>query len=161
MNQKTLALMLKIIIIGVALCAAAVYIWIIPQELGKPLAEAGNGEFAYCYTPWVIIVSLTALPVAAALVISWMIADNIGKDRSFCIQNAKLLAVISVLAIADTVYFFIANIVMLLLNMSHPGVMLISLFICFVGVAAAVVAAALSHYAYKAAKLQNESDLTI
>ena len=160
MKQKTLALLLKLVIIGVAVCAAAVYAFIVP-EMGRSLAEMDGGEFAHLYTPWIILISLTAVPVAAALVCAFIIAVNIGRDKSFCLQNAKLLAVISVLAAVDTAFFFTANLVMLFLNASHPGIVIVSLFICFAGVAVTVAAAALSHYARKAAELQSDSDLTI
>lgn len=160
MNQKTLSILLKAVIIGVALCLIAVYAWIIP-DMGAPLAEAGDGEFAHLYVPWLIIVELTALPVIAALVLAWIIANNVGHDRSFCRQNARLLAVIAVLAAADGAYFFIANVVMMLLNYSHPGMLVFSMLACFAAVACCVAAAALSHLVYKAAKLQNDSDLTI
>lgn len=160
MSQKTLSLLLKAVIIGVALCLVAVYAWIVP-ELGEPLAEAGEGEFQFLFRPWLVIVELTALPIAAALVLAWIIAANIGRDRSFTRQNAKLLGVIAILAAADAGYFFIANLVMALLNYSHPGVMIFALLACFAGVAVCVAAAGLSHLVYKAARLQNESDLTI
>ena len=97
----------------------------------------------------------------AALVLAWIIANNIGHDRSFCKQNAKLLAVIAVLAAADGAYFFIANVVMLLLDYSHPGMLIFSLLACFAAVACCIAAAGLSHLVYKAAKLQTDSDLTI
>lgn len=160
MSQKTLSILLKTVIIGVALCLAAVYAWIIP-EVGAPLAEAGGGEFAHLYVPWLVIIELTALPIIAALVLAWIIANNIGHDRSFCKQNAKLLAVIAVLAAADGAYFFIANVVMLLLDYSHPGMLIFSLLACFAAVACCIAAAGLSHLVYKAAKLQTDSDLTI
>ena len=160
MSQKKLSLLLKIMIIGVALCLAVVYIWIVP-EIGAPMAEAGDGEFQSLYVPWLVIIELTALPIIAALVLAWIIAENIGRDRSFCLQNAKLLAVIAVLAAADAAYFFIANVVMMLLNMNHPGLLLGSLIACFAGAAICVAAAGLSHLVRKASKLQDDSDLTI
>ena len=160
MSQKTFSTLLKIVIVGAALCIAFVYAWVIP-ELGVPLAEAGDGEFAHLYTPWLVAIELTALPIIAALVLAWLIARNIGLDRSFSRQNAKLLGVIAILAAADSAYFFIANAVMLLLNMSHPGIMIFSLIACFAGVAVCVAAAGLSHLVLKAAKLQEQSDLTI
>lgn len=160
MSQKTLSVLLKVMIIGVALCLAAVYVWVVP-EIGGPLAESGEGEFRSYYVPWLVIIELTALPIIAALVLAWIIAENIGRDRSFCMQNAKLLGVISLLAAADAAYFFIANVVMLLLNMNHPGLMLFSVLACFAGVVICVAAAGLSHFTRKAAKLQTDSDLTI
>ena len=45
--------------------------------------------------------------------------------------------------------------------MSHPDVVLASLVIDFVGIAVSVASAGLSHLVEKAAKLQEESELTI
>ena len=160
MKQKTLAIMLLFVIVGVAACGILVYSVIVP-ELGKDLASQGNGEFAYLYKPWLYFILGTAVPVAAALVISVVIAINIMKNRSFCRTNARLMGVISILAAADTAYFFIGNVVFLLRNMSHPGVMIFSMITCIAGAVVTVVAAALSHYAYKAAELKEQCDLTI
>lgn len=161
MSSKTFSTLLKIVIIGVALCAVFVYAVIVP-DLGLPLAEAGEGEFAYLYTPWLVVIEITALPILAALVLAWIIAVNIGRDKSFCMQNARLLAVIAVLALADVVYFFIAvTVLTLVYKVTHPSVVIFTLIVCFAGVAIAVAAAALSHYARKAAALQEQSDLTI
>ena len=65
------------------------------------------------------------------------------------------------LAAADAAFFFAGNLLLLLLDMSHPAVLLASLAVVFVGVAVAVGAAVLSHLAQKAAALQEQSDLTI
>jgi hypothetical protein len=67
----------------------------------------------------------------------------------------------SLLLFCDVAYFFVGNVVFLLLSMSHPGVLLFSLFIDVVGIALAVSAAALSHYLAKASELQEEVDATI
>jgi len=72
-----------------------------------------------------------------------------------------LLKSISVLSVLDAGFFFVGNIVLLLLNMSHPGVVLASFVIVFVGVAIAVASAVLSHLVKKAAALQEQSDWTI
>lgn len=160
MKQKTLALMLMAVVVGVALCAAFVYIFIVP-EFGMSLAEAGNGEFRYMYAPWFWFVTGTSVPVAAGLVLAFMISLNIYRDRSFTMQNAKLLMWISILAAADTVYFFIGNVVLLFLNMHHGGFFILCMLVCFAGVAVTVAAGALSHYTRKAAELREESELTI
>ena len=161
MSQKTFSTLLKAVIIGVALCAVFVYAVVVP-ELGLPLAEAGDGEFAYLYVPWLVVIELTALPIAAALVLAWLIAVNVGHDKSFCMQNARLLAVIAVLALADVAYFFTAvTVLTFVYKATHPGVLIFTLMVCFAGVAIAVAAAALSHYAKKGAELQEQSDLTI
>ena len=104
---------------------------------------------------------VTAVPCFAVLVLAWRIATNIGRDRSFSNENASLLKWISVLAAADAAFFFLGNVVMLLLDMSHPSVVLASFIIVFAGIAVAVISAVLSHLVKKAAVLQEESDLTI
>ncbi|MFR8207704.1 DUF2975 domain-containing protein [Hominenteromicrobium sp.] len=76
-------------------------------------------------------------------------------------KNASLLKSISILSALDAGFFFVGNIVLLLLNMSHPGVVLASFVVVFVGVAVAVASAALSHLVKKAAALQEQSDWTI
>ena len=160
MRQKTLAIWLKIIIIGVSLSCAAIYAWAIPS-LGMTIIEAEGQEYESFFWPWLIFLIGTAVPICIAMVLAWNIAENIGKDKSFSIANAKLLKWIAILAGIDCAYFFTGNIVLLFLNMNHPGVLLLSMIVLFVGAAVAVAAAALSHLVRKAAELQEQSDLTI
>ncbi|MBR5059206.1 MAG: DUF2975 domain-containing protein [Clostridia bacterium] len=159
MEQKTLARWLKIILIGVGICGIIFYALIVPA-FGRSLV-ADNPEMSNRFWPWLIFILLTAVPCYVALVFGWIIAVNIGKDRSFSSANALLLKRIAVLAAVDTAFFFIGNAVMVFLNMSHAGVLLASLLIVFAGIAVTVAAAALSHLVLKAARLQEESDYTI
>lgn len=159
MEQKTLALVLKIVLVGLGAAGAIVYFWLLPM-FGGDFARA-NAEYAYCYWPWLIFLWLTAIPCYLALGFGWSIATEIGRDNSFSDKNAKSLRNISILAAVDAVFFFLGNIFYLLLNMSHPGVFLLSCFIVFGGVAISVAAACLSHLVYKAAKLREENELTI
>ncbi|MEA4815228.1 hypothetical protein SDC9_157545 [bioreactor metagenome] len=159
MNQSSLSKWLKWIIVIVGLCGFLVYAFVIPS-LGKALLSE-YPEFAYCYLPWIILVWITGVPCYVVLVFGWRIAGNIGRDRSFCMENAKLLKWIAVLAAADTGFFFVMNIVYLFLNMNHPAIVLMSLIVLVVGIAISAVSAALSHLVRKAAELQEQSDLTI
>ena len=86
---------------------------------------------------------------------------RIGRDRSFTEENARSLKWVAWLAAGDACFFFAGNVLLLLLNMSHAGVFLLSLLVVFTGAAIAVAAAALSHLVGKAAALQEQSDLTI
>lgn len=159
MKQDRLAGWLRFIIIGVGICALVVYAAVIPM-LGQSIIYDAP-EFAGWYVPWLVFISITAIPVFIALCLCWKVTRNIGSDRSFSMENARLLKWVSWLAAADSAYFFIGNIVMLSLNMSHPGVTLLSLLVVFVGVAVSIAAAVLSHLIVKAADLQEQSDLTI
>ncbi len=159
MKQKTLSNWLKAIIVGALVAGTVIYAWIIPL-LGRELVSM-YPEFAKCYIPWLTFLIISGIPCYAALVFSWKIAANIGKDQSFSLANAKLLKGISVLAGADSAFVFVGNFALLLLNMNHPSIILASLFVVLLGIAISALAAVLSHLVRKAADLQEQSDLTI
>ena len=143
MKQKELALWLKVIIIGTAICGIVIYSGIIPHLLGY------------------LVIWISSIPCFSVLVLGWLIATNIGKDKSFSKANARHLKWVSYLALMDAVYYFLVNCIFLLLDLSHPFVMGIAVIIVFVGAAISVVAAALSHLVEKASDIQEENDLTI
>ena len=159
MEQTNLSKWLKWIILGIGLCGIYGYIGVVPAY-GQSIIRA-NPEFTSWYYPWLFVILLTGLPIYITLVFAWRIADNIGKDRSFSLENASALQWIARLAIIDSAYFFLANLVLTFLEMNHPGVLIASLVLEFIGVAASVCFAALSHLVLKAAKIQEENDLTI
>lgn len=159
MKQDTLSKWLKLIIAGVGVCGLVVYGAVIPMLAGAMVDK--YPEFGNCRMPWLILIWATAIPCYIALIFAWKIAVNIGEDRSFSAANGKLLKWISVLAAGDAAFFFAGNLIYLLLGMNHPGILLFSLLIEFLGVAISVASAALSHLVMKAADLQNQSDLTI
>ena len=150
---------MKTILAGAWVCGLVIYFVVVP-DFGMVI-EAQNPEYAFAFWPWVIFIWFTGLPIAVGMVLAWRISTNIGNDRSFSMDNARLLKWISVMAICDGAFFFLGNIVLLCLNMSHPGVALLSLLVVFATVAIAMSAAVLSHLVMKAATLQEESELTI
>ena len=158
-NQQKLSAWLKGIVIGIGLCGLIVYFAVLPN-LGDSL-HASFPEFASWHWPWMIFLWATSVPCFAALIMGWKIAANIGNDRSFSAENARLLQIIARLAAGDTVFFFLGNVVLFFLGMNHPGIFLASLLICFAGVAVTVAAVCLSHLVQNAAVLQEQSDLTI
>lgn len=159
MDQKFFSKWLKAVLIGVALCGVVVYAWVAPVY-GISLRSM-YPEFSNSFWPWLLFIWVSGVPCFAVLGCAWKIVTNIGNDLSFTDQNASLLKTISFLSALDAAFFFVGNIVLLFLNMSHPGVAIASLVIVFVGVAVAVVSAALSHLVKKAAVLQEQSDWTI
>lgn len=160
MKQTSLSKWLKFIILGVGICGIVVYAFVVPM-MGQTIAAAEKGLFDYCYWPWLIFIWATGIPVYIALAFAWKIAGNIGADKSFSKSNAKLLKWISVFAASDAIFFFAGNVVLLFLNMNHPGIVLFSLVVVFAGIAVAIAAAVLSHLVIKAADLQEQSDWTI
>jgi hypothetical protein len=159
MNQLKLSKWLKAIIIGAGICGTVIYFYVFPFW-GKDIV-ASNPECSFCYWIWLLFLWITSIPCYATLVCSWKIADEIGKDNSFCRKNANLLKLISIFAASDSAFFFTGNIILLLLNMNHPGIVLLAFVVVFAGIAITVTAASLSHLVYKAAQIREENELTI
>ncbi len=159
MSQKSLSKWLKGIIAGMAVCGAIIYLYLIPIW-GRDLVEA-NPEFSNCYIPWLAVLLISSIPCYWGLYFGCRIATEIGKDNSFSKENASYLKNISMLAALDSVYFFMANLVLMVLGMNHPSIFLLSLFVVFAGIAVTVAAAALSHLVKKAADMKEENELTI
>ncbi len=161
MSQKNLAGWIKGILLGFAafgiiFCVCAVYFGIIPL-FGRDIIY----DEACMFTPWMVFLLITAVPCYIFLVMGWKIAVNIENDRSFSTENASYLKKMAYLALGDTIFFFLGNIVLLFLGMSHPGMLLGSLVIDFLGVSVSVGCAALSHLVQKASEIQAENELTI
>ena len=159
MNQKTLSLWLKLVLAGAAVCLAAVFVWVLPWGEGALMEE--HPVFREYGGAWTALLGVCAAVCLAGIAVGWRIAANIGRDRSFCMENARNLGIIAVLAAADGVLFFVGNAVFLACGMSHPALFFRSLLPVFLAAAASVGAAALSHLVQKAAVLQEQNDLTI
>jgi len=159
MNQLKLSKWLKIIIIGSGICGTVIYFYVFPFW-GKAIIDS-NPEFSSSYWIWLLFLWITSIPCYAVLVFSWKIAEEVGKDNSFCLKNANSLNSISIFAASDSAFFFTGNIILLVMNRNHPGIVLLAFFVVFGGVVVTVTAAALSHLVYKAAQIREENELTI
>ena len=159
MEQKNLSKWLKCILLGFGICGLIVYSAVIPV-FGNSLC-VNYPEFSNRFWPWMVFLWITGIPCFTVLALAWKIAANIGQDRSFSYANAQYLKWSSLLSASDAGFFFVGNLLMLLLDMSHPSVVLASFALVFAGAAAAVLFAVLSRLVKKAAALQEQSDLTI
>ena len=156
MGRVGLVRTLKGVIIFLALMAAVCYVKVFPvsiQDMGR------DPETAWLVTPGIIAVSVSALPIAIALALFWMICTEIGRDNSFCRKNARLLTGIGFCALVDTGYCAVGAVTLEFLVGS--AVWLLGLGVCVVGLAIALAAFLLSHLVLKAADLKSENDLTI
>lgn len=159
MKQESLAKWLKGIIIGVFICGLILCFYVLPFW-GKEVIE-GNLELNQGFLPWMIFLWLAALPCFGVLVLGWKVAGEIGKDHSFSEKNAKYLKQVSGLALADSAFFFAGNLLYLILGFNRMGILFLSCVIVFVGIAVSVASALISHLVYKAARMQEENELTI
>lgn len=159
MELKKLATWLKVILIGVGACGVA-FLGVAAPMCGAYF-RTNYPELAWGFWPWLAFLWASGVPCFAVLGIAWKIVSNIEKNQSFSLENARLFRWISRLAAGDAGFFFVGNLALLLLNISHPSVVLASLVVDFIGVAVAVAAAALAYLVGKAADLQEQSDYTI
>ena len=156
MSVKTISGWLKFIIIVMALmcfglqCAASLIFLVSEVE-----------EIHAIQIPWLIFIWTTAIPMIPAVIRAWKTARNIGRDILFSMENAKNLHTIAVSAAADCAIVSIGNIALLIANMNHPSVVLGFGVIVVVGIAVIIAAEGLSQLIKRAAKLQDDADLTI
>lgn len=159
MTDRILARCLKVIIILFALSGLIVYGHVIPFFADN--LRYWNPEYAYAYWPWMILVMATAVPCYISLVFIWKLVSNFKKKQSFYSENAKLLKWIAKLAIGDSVFFLLGNLLMAILGIHHGPFFLLAMFLILVGTTIAVCTTILSGLFSRAASLQEKDDLTI
>lgn len=111
--------------------------------------------------PFIILI-----PALIAMIDAWRILARIGKNNSFCVENARGLRRVSFCALIDTALVILWG----FYSYFHDHVpfangnewfYVLLLVIAVVGIAVTAAAAALSHLTLKAARLQDDNDLTI
>ncbi len=159
MHQKELSLWLRaVVVIGWITCGLLAF-----AVMPKLAMDAATDlpEFSHLARPCLILFWIGMAPVVLALWHAWRIFTEIGRDNSFCEENARRLRWISLLALGDTVLCVASGVFLLLCNALHPGIFLLMLLIAVVGLGMFAASAALSHLTWKAAALKAENDLTI
>ena len=157
MGRVGLVRTLKGVILFLVALAAVCYIALFPaliRELGRENAEVG-----WLVTPGIVAVSVSAIPIAIALILFWRICTEISRDNSFSHVNARYLTGIGFCALVDTGYCAVGTVTLEIL-IGSP-VWLLGMGACVVGLAIALAAFLLSHLVLKAAELKDENDLTI
>lgn len=144
---------LKAAVLIAGMCAAVTYFICIPV-LGINLIQMENGVYRHCYWPWLGLIWATAFPVALGLLCGWKFAANLGMNCMFCTQNAHLLQWIATLSAGDGVLFFIGNVLLLLLGLSHISVLLVSVFVMLATFVIALAVTVLAQLMQEAADLQ-------
>lgn len=159
MKQKELSLWLRgVVVIGWIACALLAFP--IAPKLAQD-AAMDVPKLAYLAWPCLMLFWIGIAVVAVALGYGWRIFAEIGRDNSFCAENAHRLRVISWLALADTILCIVGILALLFLRALHPGIFLLMLLIAVIGAGITIAAAALSHLTLKAAAIQDENNLTI
>jgi len=156
--MKNVSRKLKISIILMLLFILPVYLYIIPVWGKQASMDEG---LMYAYIPWLIYLSLTAIPVFLALWEAYKISKHIGNEEIFIKENTSSLRKIANLALIDTVYFFIGIWVMAYFVITNPPIVLMQLVICFFGIIIWIIFSSLASLTGEADKIREENEYTI
>ena len=159
MKQKKLAVWLQVVILVAGLMMLLFLAVILPVMANQ--MRQNLPEFSYMYWPCLSFVWVTAVPFYCALIALWQVCGQIGQGNAFCTENVRNLSFISKMALSECFLYFGAMVVLIRLNLLHPGIFLLMAVILCIGFFIAVAAAALSLLAQRALDMQNENDLTI
>lgn len=155
MKHKTMANLLRAVIVLLVGCGLFMHIWWIPNIV----RDSYSLEFVT--VEWVTLTSAALIPCYAVTVIAWLIADSISKEREFCHRNAALFRWVFGLALGDSALFLLASIVLYATGRAYIWCVFTALPLAALGICVAICAAVLSHLIDRAADLQEDSDLTI
>ena len=160
MSQNNLAKYLKAVTAALVLVVTVVYVGCMPGIIQVFLERDAIVHKDGIY-PWLGLISLTCIPVYISLYHFWRVTVEIGRDNSFSNENAVHLKWISQMCLLDAGYFFVGNLVFYGLQLNGVITLCCAMIVVFVTICVSVLAAVLSHLIYKAAKLQEENQLTI
>jgi hypothetical protein len=149
----------RIASLACAICGLIVCLWVFPS-LGKEFIQQ-YPDFRNSFLPWLIFLWVSSIPCFGILYLVWKVADAIESDTVFTHLTAKRIHLASTFLLDDVCFFFLGNVMLVLLNMSHPSILLLSLLVDMLGVTLALFAAVLSRYITKAAVLQEDAEGTI
>ena len=158
MTEKSLCIWVRYAILAIAICGVCACAFWYPYSVSwSTKALQATQKVAY----WVQLVFywLISLPCFALLCMGWKITTAIKEDRLFVEQNATLVKKAVHILFADIIVFLVGNAIFLALGWNAFA--LLYLLFAVVGLVISVFMAILSHYLYKAAVLQEESEGTI
>ena len=156
MSSKALAYLIRFAVIATAVCALVITLFIIPSW-GSSVVEA-NIEFTGWYIPWLVFLWLASIPCFAILIFIWKVAGAIKRETVFTLKTAQWIKTSAIFLFADAGFFFAGNVIFLLMDMNHPGILFLSMLGDIFVIALALLAAVLSRYVTKAAELQEVSE---
>jgi hypothetical protein len=159
MKQLEMARWLKIID-GISLVCCIVLAFAVVPLLGYDMMSR-YPDIAGMFWPCLIFIWLSVVPLIVIGIISWQIFIQIGRDESFCHENAARLKTISYLASIDVVAYLLASVALALMSLLPISVLLVALVVMMGSLLLAVTSATLSHLTEKAAALKAENDLTV
>ena len=159
MTGKALCFWVRCAIIAIAICGVCVCAFWYPFSISLTSTKLQAGEQTAAYWTQLLFNWLASLPCFWILVMGWKVTAAIKEDRLFKEEIAKTVKIATQILFMDVAVFFVGNLVFLLLGWNDFALMY--LFFVIIGLVIGVFMAILSHYLYRAAELQEESEGTI
>ncbi|MSA70667.1 DUF2975 domain-containing protein [Holdemania massiliensis] len=159
MNNRKLAFLLKLFVFILAAMGLVVFALAIPELLHSLIEFYGrtfNEEL-----PLQLLSASAALILYIALFLFWQICTRIGRNRSFCTENADGLRWICRLALFDTALCLLGCLYALAINILHPALILGGLGLMTMGGLIAVAAYTLAYLVTIAEQIQTENELMV
>jgi len=156
MKKKTIGILIKIAIILLALSGLLCLVM-----MRRILDYMLPGFSGMTHRMWLMALYTCAIPCFAALVPAWLIAGNIGTNKSFCKENAHYTKWVGILMSVDTVLIAAANAGLFVLGRSFFALFISFSLIIAIFLSISICAFALSSLLDNATVLQNQSDFTI
>ena len=150
---------MKISVLFTAACGVFLCAIVIPSFGERIMVK--NPELESWFWPWLTFAWLVALPCLIVLIEVWCVSNSVKNETVFSFKTAKQVKTGAILLLSDAALLFLGNIVLLLANQNHPGVVLLCVLIAIFETVAAFFVMILSRYLTKASVLQEESDGTL
>jgi len=159
MTQKKLSKYLCFIVYFLALAGMFCLVVMAPK-VGMSLAGKYH-RFSHLYYPSLIFIWICAVPFYLGLYAAYLIGKDIGLDKSFTTMNSHRLKKIGIYCVLESILIFAIIIGLVAIHVLNPILLMILILLTLTVIALSVICFALSHLVLKAAKLQEENDLTI
>lgn len=159
MNTNSIKNMMRVFIIALAVIGLIFYAYAVPV-IGKTIANA-YPEFSNCYYPWLVFISITAIPCYIVLIELWKLSTKVANEEVFEAPTVKIFNKISFMAALDIIFFLIMNLAFMLVGMNHPSILIGAFVVTIIGAAFSFCAKVAGEYVGQAAMLKEETDLTI
>lgn len=153
MQEKSLIHLTRVIILIMAICGIVFDLFLVPLT-ATDVGGEGVPLLVQCIFQW-----LVSIPCFGILVLAWRVCADMKKGRLFILENSIRIKRAAVSLLVSIIAFLIGKVIFFLLGWNRE--LILHLIIAIVGFTFLVIMIVLSHYIYRAAELQEESDYTV
>lgn len=153
-KEKQFATAMRAVIVGMGVCGVIIYTFLFPQMIPILVDES-------YFMLSMVCMLLALIPCYGVLYYGLKLAKSVEVGLIFTVDNSKDLKAIANLALIDTVYFVIANIIFYSLGISYTHTIMLSLFVDFFGIIVFLAGKILSHFIYLASEIREENEAFI